>query len=42
MLEAHTRASGLRRPVTPEQRRAAIEALRVGRPGLDQLLGDGR
>jgi plasmid stability protein len=42
ILDTHTRAAESRRPVTPERRRAAIEALRVGRPVLDDLLADGR
>jgi plasmid stability protein len=42
ILDAHVRDSSSRRPVTPERRRAAIEALRVGRPVLDDLLADGR
>jgi plasmid stability protein len=42
ILEAHVEATAARRPVTPERRRAAIEALRVGRPVLDELLADGR
>ena len=42
ILDTHTRAAESRRPVTPERRRAAIEALRVGRPVLDELLADGR
>jgi plasmid stability protein len=42
ILDAQTRVSEARRPVTPERRRAAIEALRIGRPVLDELLADGR
>lgn len=42
ILDSHTRAGQNRGPVTPERRRAAIEALRIGRPVLDELLADGR